>query len=119
VLGPHLVWLFHYEFVPFEYAVAKHAASSFRGVVVTTLAYLAGSAAYAAVPLVLVLAVARPDRATIVDIIWPLDNERRLAAATFWGPLLLPTVAALAGGTNLSALWSMRCCRCCYCHPGR
>jgi hypothetical protein len=107
VLGPHLVWLFHYEFVPFEYAVAKHAASSFRGVVVTTLAYLAGSAAYAAVPLVLVLAVARPDRATIVDIIWPLDNERRLAAATFWGPLLLPTVAALAGGTNLSALWSM------------
>ena len=31
-------------------------------VVVTTLAYLAGSAAYAAVPLVLVLAVARPDR---------------------------------------------------------
>ena len=65
--------------------------------VVTTLAYLAGSAAYAAVPLVLVLVVARPNRATIVDIMWPLDDERRLAAATFWGPLLLPTVAALAG----------------------
>ena len=93
--------------MPFEYAIAKHAASSFGGVVVTTLAYLAGSTAYAAVPLVLVLAVARPNRATIVDIIWPLDDERRLAAATFWGPLLLPTVAALAGGTNLSALWSM------------
>ena len=51
VLGPHLVWLFHYEFVPFEYAMAKHVASSFGGVVVTTLVYLGGLAAYAAAPL--------------------------------------------------------------------
>ena len=107
VLGPHLVWLFHHEFVPFEYAIAKHVANSFVGVVVTIFVYLAGSAAYATAPLVLVLAMARPNRATIADIIWPLDGERRLVAATFWGPLLLPTIAALAGGANLSALWSM------------
>jgi hypothetical protein len=40
-------------------------------------------------------------------MIWPLDSERRLAAATFWGPLLLPIVGALAGSTNLTSLWSM------------
>ena len=107
VLGSHLVWLYQHDFVPFEYAIAKHGTSSFAGAAVKAFAYLAGSAAYAAAPVVLVLAVARPDRATIADMIWPSDSERRLAAATFWGPLLLPIVGALAGGTNLTSLWSM------------
>jgi 4-amino-4-deoxy-L-arabinose transferase-like glycosyltransferase len=67
VLGSHLVWLYQHDFVPFEYAIAKHGASSFAGAAVKAFAYLAGSAAYAAAPVVLVLAVARPDRATIAD----------------------------------------------------
>jgi len=40
-------------------------------------------------------------------MIWPSDSERRLVAATFWGPLLLPIVPALVGGSNLKSLWSM------------
>ena len=37
---------------------------------------------------------------TIADMIWPADSERRLAAAAFWAPLLLPAVGALASGTE-------------------
>ena len=107
VFVPHLIWLYQHDFVPFEYAAARHGMSSFAGEVGNVLGYLAGSAAYVAVPVVLVLAVAQPSRATIADMIWPADSERQLAAATFWGPLLLPIVAAPAGGISLSSLWSM------------
>jgi len=107
VLGPHLVWLYQHDFVPFEYAMGRHVAGSFAGTAAKALGYLTGSTAYVAVPVVLVLAVARPSRSMIADMIWPADSERRLVAATFWGPLLLPVVAALAGGFNLSSLWSM------------
>ena len=41
------------------------------------------------------------------DMIWPADADRRLAAAAFWAPLLLPVVAALASGTDITSLWSM------------
>jgi len=37
----------------------------------------------------------------------PPDADRRLAAAAFWAPLLLPIVGALAGGTEITSLWSM------------
>jgi len=39
--------------------------------------------------------------------VWPSDPDRRLAAAAFWGPLLLPVVGALASGTDITSLWSM------------
>jgi hypothetical protein len=55
---------------------------------------------------VIVLAAAQPGKATIADMIWPSDGDRRLAAAAFWAPLLLPLVTALAGGTNLTSLWA-------------
>ena len=29
VFGPHLVWLFQHDFVPFEYAISKHTAHTF------------------------------------------------------------------------------------------
>ncbi len=54
------------------------------------LGYLAGSIGYVAIPVIIVLAAARPGRATLADMMWPADAERRLAAAAFWGPLLLP-----------------------------
>jgi len=106
LLGPHLVWLYQNEFAPLAYATALHAGKSFTGVAVKALTYLAGSAAYAAPPVVIVLAAAQPGKATIADMIWPSDGDRRLAAAAFWAPLLLPLVTALAGGTNLTSLWA-------------
>lgn len=107
LLGPHIVWLYQYDFVPFEYAIAKHVTHSFAGTTVQALSYLAGSAAYAAAPILFVLAVARPKHATIGEMVWPLDSERQLAVVAFWGPLLLPIVGALAGGIELTSLWSM------------
>jgi 4-amino-4-deoxy-L-arabinose transferase-like glycosyltransferase len=107
VLGPHLAWLVQHDFAPFGYAVAIHGDKPFFDTALRALGYLAGSAGYAALPVIIVLAAARPSRATIADMAWPNDSERRLAAAAFWGPLLLPVIGALASGTALTSLWSM------------
>ena len=45
--------------------------------------------------------------AFLADMAWPGDPERRLAAAAFWAPLLLPALGALASGTEITSLWSM------------
>ncbi|HZL39578.1 MAG TPA: glycosyltransferase family 39 protein [Pseudolabrys sp.] len=107
VLAPHLLWLYRDNFAPFEYAVYVHGAKAFSDTAIATLGYLAGSVGYVAVPVLIVLAATRPSRATVADMAWPADTERRLAAAAFWGPLLLPAVGALAGGIELTSLWSM------------
>jgi len=107
VLAPHLVWLNQHAFAPFGYAVTVHGDKAFLDAARGALGYLAGSAGYVAIPVIIVLAAARPSRATIADMVWPVDDERRLAAAAFWAPLLLPAVAALASGTVINSLWSM------------
>ena len=106
-LTPHLLWLYRNDFEPFGYAMQIHGEKPFAATAIGVLGYLAGSIGYVAVPVVIVLAVARPSRATVADMIWPAEAERRLAAAAFWGPLLLPAVAALASGTEITSLWSM------------
>ena len=50
------------------------------------MGYLAGSIGYIALPVILVLIAARPTIATLKDMAWPADTERRLAAAAFWAP---------------------------------
>jgi hypothetical protein len=107
VLSPHLAWLAQHDFAPFHYAVGIHGEKPLAATVVSALGYLAGSIGYVAIPVIIVLAAARPSRATIADIMWPSDTERRLAAAAFWGPLLLPAAGALASGTEITSLWSM------------
>jgi 4-amino-4-deoxy-L-arabinose transferase-like glycosyltransferase len=107
VLAPHLVWLYQHDFAPFGYAMGIHGAKPFAEAVWGVLGYFAGSAGYLAIPVIIVLAAARPSRATIADMVWPSDSERRLAAAAFWAPLLLPAVTALASGTDITSLWSM------------
>ncbi len=102
VLAPHLLWLYRDNFAPFEYAVYVHGAKAFSDTATAALGYLAGSAGYAAVPVIIVLAVARPSRATIADMAWPAEIDRKFAATAFWGPLLLPAVGALAGGIELT-----------------
>lgn len=107
VLAPHLLWLYRDNFAPFEYAVYVHGAKTFSDTAVAALGYLAGSVGYVAIPVLIVLAITRPNRATIADMAWPAGTDRRLAAAAFWGPLLLPAFGALAGGIELTSLWSM------------
>jgi 4-amino-4-deoxy-L-arabinose transferase-like glycosyltransferase len=107
VLAPHLLWLYRHDFAPFTYAVGIHGAKPFAQTVVAALGYLAGSAGYVAVPVIVALVAGRPRRAALADMVWPADPDRRLAAAAFWAPLLLPVVGALASGTEITSLWSM------------
>jgi 4-amino-4-deoxy-L-arabinose transferase-like glycosyltransferase len=107
VLCPHLIWLYQHDFISVDYALARHAVRSVPNGVDKVLVYLSGTVAFAAAPVVLALIVVRPSRATIADMIWPSDRERRFVAAAFWGPLLLPIVGTLAIGSTPTALWSM------------
>jgi 4-amino-4-deoxy-L-arabinose transferase-like glycosyltransferase len=107
VIAPHLLWLFHNNFAPFGYALYVHGDKPFSDTLTGALGYLAGSAGYVAVPVIIVLIAARPNFKTINDMIWPADTDRRLAAAAFWGPLLLPALVALVSGTEITSLWSM------------
>src|SRR3974377_2483122 len=62
-LSPHLVWLVHNHFAPFGSAVATHGAKPLAATVVGAIGYLIGSFGYVAVPVVILLALARPDAA--------------------------------------------------------
>ena len=106
-LAPHLVWLVHNDFAPVVYARVAHVPKPLAEVTLSALGYLAGSIAYAAVPLIAVAVAARPSARTLADIAWPREDDRRLAAAAFWAPLLLPILGALAGGMEITSLWSM------------
>jgi 4-amino-4-deoxy-L-arabinose transferase-like glycosyltransferase len=106
-IAPHLIWLYANDFTPFSYAMFVHGASSFGSTLQADLGYLAGTVAYAAVPLLLVWMLARPSRMALADMVVPHQPQRRLAAAAFWAPLLLPAVIAPFTGIRLVSLWSM------------
>jgi 4-amino-4-deoxy-L-arabinose transferase-like glycosyltransferase len=107
VFSPHLIWLFQHDFAPFEYALARHEARTFAHTMAEAGSYVIGSAAYAAAPIIFVLLAARPDQATIADMLWPKECERRIVVVAFFAPLLLPVAAALASNIDLTSLWSM------------
>jgi hypothetical protein len=106
-LAPHVAWLLANDFAPFSYAVAVHGEATFATTLRAAFGYLAGTVAYVAVPLVIFAIAARPGRAALADMVWPTQDARRLAAAAFWAPLLLPAVIAPFFGLQLVSLWSM------------
>jgi 4-amino-4-deoxy-L-arabinose transferase-like glycosyltransferase len=107
VLAPHLLWLVQSDFESFSYAMLVHGDKPFAATVAAALAYVAGAFGYIALPLVIAGAITRPGVQTLSDIVWPQETERRLVAAAFWGPLLLPAIAAVVGGVEITSLWSM------------
>jgi 4-amino-4-deoxy-L-arabinose transferase-like glycosyltransferase len=109
VVAPHLYWLVQNRFAPFSYAIDIHGEKPFGGTLLSVAGYLGGSVAYVAVPLIVVLVMARPRPSTLADMAWPSDTERRLVAASFWLPLLLPALGAVAAKTEVTSLWSMSC----------
>jgi 4-amino-4-deoxy-L-arabinose transferase-like glycosyltransferase len=109
VLAPHIYWLVQNHFAPFTYAMYIHGEKPFGGTLISVAGYLGGSVAYVAVPLIIVLVMARPKPATLADMAWPADTERRLVAASLWLPFLLPALGALIGKTEITSLWSMPC----------
>src|SRR5262249_58763009 len=95
------------DFAPFSYAMVLHGAGSLASTLADSLGYLLGSAAYVALPVLIVFATARPNRAAVKDMAWPSSPPRRLAAAAFWVVLLAPAVIAPLAGLRLVSLWSM------------
>ena len=107
VLGPHLLWLFRSDFESFSYAMDVHGDKPFAATLVAAAGYVAGAFGYVAAPVLIACVVARRGVKTLSDMLWPREAERRLAAAAFWGPLLLPTIAAVAVDAEITSLWSM------------
>jgi 4-amino-4-deoxy-L-arabinose transferase-like glycosyltransferase len=107
VLAPHLAWLIGSDFSPMSYAVSAHELRSFKATLASVVGYLAGSAGYVAVPVLLVLAASRPTVSAMRDVLFPQPSDRRFAAVAFWVPMLLPAVIALATGLELNSMWSM------------
>jgi dolichyl-phosphate-mannose-protein mannosyltransferase len=107
VMLPHLSWLNDNAFAPFTYAMTIHGDKPFSNTLIAALGYIAGSIGYVALPVILVFAAARPNLKTLADMMWPAETERRLAAAAFWGPFLMPAAGALVSGTEITSLWSM------------
>jgi 4-amino-4-deoxy-L-arabinose transferase-like glycosyltransferase len=108
VLAPHLAWLYAHDFETFSYALKGQAQpKSFSEVVIRTAGYLAGGAAYVALPVVLAWINTRPSRAGLRDTLVPQEPDRQLAALAFWAPLLLPAFLALIFRIELTSLWTL------------
>ena len=107
LLAPHLYWLTQHDYAPFSYAFGVHDKAPYLTGAKSVFGYLGGSLGYVAAPIVVVLLIARPNGATLADTAWPKERSRRLAAAAFWAPFLLPVAAALASGVEITSLWSM------------
>jgi 4-amino-4-deoxy-L-arabinose transferase-like glycosyltransferase len=106
-LAPHLVWLVANDFLPFSYAVTVHGSGSIASAVTSGAGYVVGAIGYVALPLLLALAIIRPNRAALADLLKPPTPERRLVAVTFWAPLLIPAVIAPLFGVEINSLWTM------------
>jgi len=106
-LAPHIYWLANHQFISFGYAMNSHSARTFPLAVVDTVIYLLGSAAYIALPLLLLWLFARPKVSALPDTIWPQDRARRFVAAAFWLPILLPIPIALLYDKRLASIWTM------------
>jgi 4-amino-4-deoxy-L-arabinose transferase-like glycosyltransferase len=103
---PHAVWLVRERFPPFTWVATRRAAHSSYEWLQSVAEYLLGTAGYAGVALIMVLLLVRPSWPALRDSWLPRDADRRTAAILFYGPLLLPLVAAAASRTNLLSLWS-------------
>jgi Dolichyl-phosphate-mannose-protein mannosyltransferase len=107
VLSPHVGWLEKHNFSPVEYAMLVHGGHTAGNAAWADLRYFVDSMAYVLVPIAAVIVLARPSLATLADMAWPADRDRRLVAVIFWTPLVLPMLPALIWGVEIHGVWSM------------
>jgi len=107
VIAPHLYW-YAAQDGGSNYAFVRDSvmtADSFGTALARSVYYLLGVVAFAAGPLVL-LALLRPSRAALADIVWPADDERRQAVILFVVPMLLPALVNLFAPYRLTPDWT-------------
>jgi len=107
VVAPHLYWFAtERSHDTREFMAASVMTNDPLGTaLIRSISYLGGAAAYIVVPLMF-LAVLRPTRAALADILWPADRDRQQAHLLFLLPLVLPALANLAFPHRLTALWT-------------
>jgi 4-amino-4-deoxy-L-arabinose transferase-like glycosyltransferase len=105
-LAPHIWWLHAHDFAAFGYALETHPAT-FAEALVSGIAYVAGSAGYVAVPVLLAVAAARPSGPAVADAMWPSDPRRRTVVVAFIVPFLLPLLAAVIAKEKIVSLWAI------------
>jgi 4-amino-4-deoxy-L-arabinose transferase-like glycosyltransferase len=81
-------------------------ADPFGAALARSAAYLGGSLGYVAVP-ILIVALLRPSRQALADMIWPADGYRRHALVLLTVPLILPALVNLVFPHRLTPLWTM------------
>jgi 4-amino-4-deoxy-L-arabinose transferase-like glycosyltransferase len=107
VVAPHVYWYLtarggdNYAFLTQDVLIAE----SFVETLARSGRYLEGSAAYVAVPLLL-LAALLPDRAALADVVWPRDTARRQALLLLAVPLVLPALVDPLFPQRLSPVWT-------------
>ena len=107
LLAPHVFWLVTHHFSTFAYAITTHETNSFATIAKSVAGYLAGSAGYGAVPVVIALLATRPSFAALADMLKPSELNRRFVVAAFGVTLLLPALFALVIGLELNPIWCM------------
>ncbi len=106
VMAPHVIWLMTADFTPLTYATQIRSGAGGHPLK-SAGSYLIGALAYVAIPVIFALAAIRPNRVIATDMLWPREPERRLAALTFWLPLLLPAALAPVFHFEITSLWTM------------
>jgi hypothetical protein len=104
-LAPHVWWLIREDFPPVTWVTWRRMSASLIDTLKSIVEYAAGTFAYAAAAIALVLVFVRPAPRAVADGFFPRD-ERRTAAFLFWVPLLLPVVPALVKNIILLSLWN-------------
>jgi 4-amino-4-deoxy-L-arabinose transferase-like glycosyltransferase len=105
VLAPHIWWLFANDFPPITWVAVRRISPSFVATLRSFGEYAAGTAAYAAPAVLLVIAFVRPSWRALADGFFPRD-ARRNASVLFWTPLALPALPSFTKNIVLLSLWN-------------
>src|SRR4051812_17425486 len=104
VLGPHLVWIASGGSSTFDFA--RDTLGTDASAVSKSARYLLDAVAYVAAPIV-IMALLRPPRSAIRDILLPEAPDRRLVILILIIALVLPAVVNLARPVRLTPLWTI------------
>jgi 4-amino-4-deoxy-L-arabinose transferase-like glycosyltransferase len=104
VLAPHLAWIASGGSSTF--AFAEDTLGTEASTVSKTVSYVFGAIAYVAAPIAIV-ALLRPPRLAVRDILLPEAPERRLVLLVLVIALILPAVVNLARPVRLTPIWTI------------